>query len=1328
MKEPAGREAKWSTARGACAWAAELHGRAGETLRVPLASEGPGLLKAISLLEVRRGQFVKDWHEALAIEGGFLELRDLPAGDYSLWLRPQAQEIAVAVTQGEDRDGCIVSARRALERPRLAPLQISAVDPGAEAVEIRLANSTPFTRVHVFATRYLPAYDLFAKLGFTGAAALQEQVWRPSRTFYESGRDIGDEYRYILDRQSARKFPGNMLDRPGLLLNPWALRDTQTEAEVLAGATQYAPAQAEMAQAAAPMPGASPAPAESPEGYASLDFLKEPAVVLLNLVPDKEGRVRIPRADLKGKPQLRILAVDPLATVLKDVALEDTPVKTRDLRLADGLDPAKPYSEQKLITPLTAQGGLTIADATTARFELCDTVAKAYRLLATLGGNPTFEEFSFVANWPDLDRSEQQRHYSKYACHELNFFLYHKDPEFFRAVIAPSIKNKKDKTFMDHWLLNDDLKSYLDPWRFNQLNIVERILLARRLAGQQASISRDVRDLDDLIPPNPEDFNRRFDTAIQSGAVETEGGVRLGLEELRREKDQKQHAEMFGAGGGMIGGGIQNRPASTAAPAAPPADGVPILGDRPVVGNLFRGAAREPAQRARRLVNIAGGAAAAKAEALSDLSAGVFFARQAGEREAARRFFQKLDLTKEWAENNYYHLPIEQQLAGLVTVNDFWADYAQHDGRTPFLSKSFLQAARNFTEMMLALAVLDLPFKAGQNEEKLDGLKYSLQAASPLIVFHREIRQAPRAEEAGGILVAQHFFRADDRYRHENNEQLDKYVTEEFLPHVVYGAEVVLTNPSGHRQRLQVLLQIPVGAIPVGGGFCTRGLYLVLEPYSTGKLEYYFYFPGSGSFHHYPVTVARSDTVVASAAPFVFNVVERLTRIDKTSWAWLSQNGTPQEVLEFLDQANLHRLDLTEIAWRLHGPDWFKKATALLDRRHVWDQTLWSYGLLHNDPETIGAFLRHSPFADRCGLYLISPLLALDPVERLAYQHLEYAPLVNPRAHQVGAKRKILNNRFREQYQRLMKVLSYKPALTDVDRLAVAYYLTLQDRIEEALDWFGRVDRHAVPEQLQCDYLEAYLAFYRGDVDGARRLAKAHADEAVPRWRNLFTQVLNQLDELSGGAAGAADKENRDQAQGALAATEPALEMQVEAGQIRLDYRNLKGCTLNFYPMDIELLFSRSPFLQEGAAQFSFIRPVLSQPIELPAGKEMLAVELPGQFRADNVMVEALAAGIRKTQAYYANTLKVQLIEPYGQLTATHAQTRKPVPGAYVKVYMKTKSGEVKFLKDGYTDLRGRFDYASLNTNELDNAERLAVLLLSPDLGAVVREAAPPKR
>ena len=1336
VKEPMGAEHTWQPDRGACLRPAALHGRVGEVLRVPVAIDSADVLKQTSLLEVRRGQFVKDWHGAVAAEGGFLDLRGLPAGDYSLYLKPEGRAIEVRVTQGEDRDGFTFSPRRALERPRLAPLQVTAVEAAADAVEIRLANVTPFTRVHVFATRYLPAYDVFARLGFAGTPGLRQQPWRPARTFYESGRDIGDEYRYIIDRQTAKKFPGNMLDRPGLLLNPWAVRDTEAEAEVLEGGGVYAGRPAAMGRAEGAAAAAKDGKGEPPEGYAALDFLKQPAVALLNLEADKEGRIRIPRAELKGLPHLRILAVDPTTTVLRQAALEDTPVETRELRLAAGLDPAKTFSEQKMITPVAAQGALEIADATTARFETYDTVAKAYRLLATLGNNATFEEFSFVTGWPDLDAAEKQRLYSKYACHELSFFLYHKDPEFFRAVIAPYLKNKKDKTFMDLWLIGADLKDHLEPWRFARLNSVERILLGRRIREQEASVARDARERSDLIPPDIEDFNHRFDTAVQTGALEAGGAVGQAIEELRRTEVEKRKAGLAGlklqdAAPGEAALGALAVAHAAPAPVARAAAGTPAA--PPVMA-----AAKSAADRASSMVRQRGMARRQAAgedkeaeEAKAEVAAEALFFDADGaavERLKKRRFFQKLDQTKEWAENNYYHLPIEQQLADLVAVNEFWADFAKHDGKTPFLSKAFPQATRSFTEMMLALAVLDLPFKAGKHDEKLDGLRYHVQAATPVVVFHREIREAQRADEPGAVLVAQHFFRADDRYRHENNEQFDKYVTEEFLPHVAYGAQVILTNPTGNRQKLQVLLQIPMGAIPVSGGFYTRGTHVALEPHSTQTIEYFFYFPDTGKYPHYPVTAARNDRVIAGAAAFAFNVVKQLSRIDKTSWAWLSQNGSPEEVLAFLDSANVHRLDLVEIAWRMKERDYFKKVTALLEARHVYHDVLWSYGVLHNDPDTIRPWLRHSRFADLCGLYLVSPLLTLEPVERLDYQHLEYAPLVNPRAHQVGAKRKILNSRFREQYQRLMTVLRYKPALTDIDELAVTYYMTLQDRVGEALEWFARVDRKAVPEQLQCEYLDAYLAMYRGDIATARKIAQAHAKEGVDRWRNRFGLVLAQLDELEKGVAAAVDKESRDQAQGALAATEPALELQVEAGRIRIDYRNLKACTMNFYPMDIELLFSRSPFLQEGSAQFSYIRPVLSRAVELPAGKDTLSVDLPAEFRAKNVMVEVLAAGVRKTQAYYANTLKVQMIETYGQLAVTHAETRKPVPGAYVKVYARMKSGEVKFFKDGYTDLRGRFDYVSLNTNELDDADRLSVLILSDEFGAVVREAAPPKK
>ena len=1329
VREPFGAEHTWFPAADSCTLPAELHGREGEVLLLPAAFVRADTLDSVSLLEQRQGQFVRNWHDALSLTNGFIGLKGLPVGDYSLFLKPLNREIAVRVTQGERRDGFVLSPRRALEQPRLDPLQIVRIQPQKDSIEIRLANATPFTRVHVLATRYLPAYDLFARLGFTGAPSLLQQPWKPSRTFYESGRDIGDEYRYILDRQAAAKFPGNMLDRPGLLLHPWAMRDTEAAAESLARQSQYASRSAAAAEASLGGYGGGAYSSGSQEGFANLDFLQQPAVALWNQAPDKDGVIRIARADLKGNPFLRILATDPVSTVLRNAALEDSPVATRELRQTAGLDPAKPFAEQKIITPLATQGSLTIGDATTARFETCDTVAKAYRLLATLGGTPVFEEFSFVANWPSLDSREQRRLYSKYACHELNFFLHEKDPAFFRSVIAPYLQNKKDTTFMDLWLLDADLSAYLEPWSFERLNAVERILLGQRIQKQTASLVRDARERADLIPPDIEDFNRRFDTALQAGGLDM-GNAQALISDLKKSEDKRRNEIVMGMEMTPI-----SRSAGMSRLAAAPAPSMPMSVAPDIASDALSPIIMKNLSARGRMSNIPEAASAEELERFKDAPKDMtfdesFFGDEKPAREQAqRRFFQKLDKTKELAENNYYHLPIEQQTADLVPASAFWADYAARDSNNPFLSARFQEATRNFTEMMLALAVTDLPFEAGAHKESLDGLRYTLNAASPLVLFHREILEAAKSEQPGPVLVAQHFFRADDRYRYENNEQFDQYVTEEFLPQVVYGAQVVLTNPNGNRQKLQVLLQIPMGAIPVNNGFYTRGVHVALEAHATQTIEYFFYFPTTGTFPHYPVTLAQNDQVVGGAAPFVFHVVPQLSNIDKTSWAWISQNGSPEEVLAFLNQANVLRLDLAEIAWRMKDKAFFQKVTALLEARHVYHDVLWSYGLLHNDPATLRAFLEHSPFADQCGLYLVSPLLTLDPVERLDYQHLEYAPLVNPRAHPVGAKRKILNSRFLAQYQRLMTVLSYKPALSDADKLAVTYYLTLQDRVAEALDWHAQVDRKAVPEQLQCDGLDAYLAFYRGDTETARRIARKHAEDPVDRWHNRFEQVLAQLDEMEKDTvAVAADPENRDQAQGALAATEPALDMQVEAGKIRLDTRNLASCTLNFYPMDIELLFSRNPFLQDGTAQFSFIRPLLSQTVDLSAGQDVTTLDLPAEFQAKNVMVEALGAGLRKTQGYYANTLKVQMIETYGQLVVTHAETQKPVPGTYVKVYVKTQNGEVKFLKDGYTDLRGRFDYASINTNEVDNATRLSLLILSEDYGAVVREAVPPKR
>ena len=195
-----------------------------------------------------------------------------------------------------------------------------------------------------------------------------------------------------------------------------------------------------------------------------------------------------------------------------------------------------------------------------------------------------------------------------------------------------------------------------------------------------------------------------------------------------------------------------------------------------------------------------------------------------------------------------------------------------------------------------------------------------------------------------------------------------------------------------------------------------------------------------------------------------------------------------------------------------------------------------------------------------------------------------------------------------------------------------------------------------------------------------------------------------------------------------MASTAPNFEFDVEAEQVTVNYQNISECRVNYYLMDVELLFSRNPFVQEYSGQFSSIKPNLSEVIKLDADEKVHKFELPERFHSSNVMIEIEGNGIKKTRAFYANSLVLLIVENYGQLQITHEDTGKPLSKVYVKVYARMEGGQVRFYKDGYTDLRGRFDYVSLNTNEIENVEKFSLLVISDADGAVVREVNAPKR
>jgi hypothetical protein len=545
----------------------------------------------------------------------------------------------------------------------------------------------------------------------------------------------------------------------------------------------------------------------------------------------------------------------------------------------------------------------------------------------------------------------------------------------------------------------------------------------------------------------------------------------------------------------------------------------------------------------------------------------------------------------------------------------------------------------------------------------------------------------------------------------------------------VYGAQVVVTNPTSARKRLDILSQIPKGAIPVRGLRATATQRVQLEPYSTHRLEIAFYFPASGEFMIYPAHLSKSGAVIAHADGLTFKVVDKPTSIDQTSWAWMSQWGEEAEVLKYLEKENLHAIDLAKIAWRCREDEkFFGKVLQILNVRGFYHPVIQGYSVEHNHKEGIAQLLlMQERFLDQCGVALSCDLITVNPVSRRRYEHLEYRPLINNRAHTLGGKNRILNPIVRGQYSQFLGMLSQQKDLDDLDHLTATYYLFLQDRITEALAHLKRVKPANLKTRMQYDYFQAYGAFYEADLPKARRISAKYKEYPVDIWRDRFADLTAQINEVQGAQPEVIKEGDREQEQQLAATLEPSLSIGVDGVQATLDFQNISEVTINYYEMDLEFLFSTNPFVSSGTSRFAIIQPNKAILMKLQGKKGAKVFQLPAEYQASNVIVEVIGGGKKASAAVYANELKTTLSDSMGLLSVRHKKTGKPLPKVYVKVYADTAQG-VKFFKDGYTDLRGKFDYASVSSTGIGEVRKFSVLVMSEEQGATVLEASVPQR
>ena len=75
-------------------------------------------------------------------------------------------------------------------------------------------------------------------------------------------------------------------------------------------------------------------------------------------------------------------------------------------------------------------------------------------------------------------------------------------------------------------------------------------------------------------------------------------------------------------------------------------------------------------------------------------------------------------------------------------------------------------------------------------------------------------------------------------------------------------------------------------------------------------------------------------------------------------------------------------------------------------------------------------------------------------------------------------------------------------------------------------------------------------------------------------------------------------------------------------------------------------------------------------------------------------------------------------------------ETMEPLSKVYVKVFCKNSSGKELFYRDGFTDIRGKFVYATASGKSLDDVKKFSILICDDEHnnGSRIREANPPSK
>lgn len=408
------------------------------------------------------------------------------------------------------------------------------VETGKIEIKIDSASRNNW-RVHMLLFRHLPENlnDLTMTLLSKDTFASSEYYFQRWHNFYLSNRQLSSEFKYCFDRKHSERFTGNTLDKPKLLLKRVLTRTTEVLVETVTTGSEYKQEQetftrpAEEPKKLPPQmlyechgqerfrtitrsqargyDGSQPYNAsynpyipQSIRNKSDLqkinsygNFIGSEPLTFFNLPANDEGKIiiELDKAYKEKYSTLVLIAVDEGSVAHYIEPLTGSVTKNKDISLNKPLNNSKDFCEMRTVDSVEKYGTYLIDDTSSSDFMIVDTLRKTLTILKALMNQfgcstADLDKCEQVINWNLLTEEEKNKLLSRYSSHELNFFIYKKDPEYFRKVVKPYLQNKMEKTFIDYYLLEDtpNILKYAENLPLeNMLNPLEKALLVEVL-------------------------------------------------------------------------------------------------------------------------------------------------------------------------------------------------------------------------------------------------------------------------------------------------------------------------------------------------------------------------------------------------------------------------------------------------------------------------------------------------------------------------------------------------------------------------------------------------------------------------------------------------------------------------------------------------------------------------------------------------------------------------------------------------------------------------------------------------------------------------------